>query len=260
MEIIYFLIAILTTIVGALTGMGGGVLIKPFLDLIGTYDPATISLLSSLSVFSMSIVAIIKQLFQKAKLDIKIVLPLGLGAVIGGNIGQTLLDKVISSSENKDFISIIQNAILCGMLMLIFYYMINKDKYPSKELKGFGPSACVGLVLGLISAFLGIGGGPMNVAAFVYLFSYDTKVAALSSLVTIIFSQIAKLGLVAVTTGFSTYDLSVAPYMIVGAIMGGFIGSKMTFKFTENQIEKAFNWVQVLVMLLCIINIILMVL
>ncbi len=49
--IVYFLIILFATIVGAGAGMGGGVIIKPTLDLISDYNVVTISFLSSVTVF-----------------------------------------------------------------------------------------------------------------------------------------------------------------------------------------------------------------
>ena len=53
MSLLYFLIALGATTVGALTGMGGGVIIKPLCDVIGTYDAQTIGVLACITVFSM---------------------------------------------------------------------------------------------------------------------------------------------------------------------------------------------------------------
>lgn len=256
MNIIYFFIAIATTTIGSLTGMGGGVIIKPVLDMIGHFDAGTIGILSSISVFSMSVVAIVKQILAKAEFRLGVVIPLGFGAGFGGITGQIIFDNLVASFENKTFITVIQNFFLGILILVVFLYMINKDKIKSKELTGKVNSFLVGVCLGIISSFLGIGGGPINVAIFIYLFSYDTKMAATSSLIAILFSQISKLASIAFTTGFAEYDLSVLPYMVVGAIMGGFIGSKLTIKFTDKQIEFAFNIAQIFIFILCIVNII----
>lgn len=69
MELIYFVVVWIATTAGALTGMGGGVIIKPVLDVIGEYDAATIGVLCSCTVFTMSIVSIHKQVRQKAKIE-----------------------------------------------------------------------------------------------------------------------------------------------------------------------------------------------
>ena len=41
--LIYFVVIVLANTVGAISGMGGGVLIKPILDLIGAHSVAGIS-------------------------------------------------------------------------------------------------------------------------------------------------------------------------------------------------------------------------
>ena len=125
-----------------------------------------------------------------------------------------------------------------------------------RELRGVVVSLLVGVFLGICSSFLGIGGGPINVALIIYLFSFDTKTATVCSLVTILFAQISKLTTVALTTGFGVFDLSIAPVMIVGAIAGGFIGASLNKKCSEAAVEKAFNAVQLLVLAISIFNIV----
>ena len=117
-------------------------------------------------------------------------------------------------------------------------------------------SLLVGVCPGICSSCLGLGGGPINVALIIYLFSFDTKTATVCSLVTILFAQISKLTTVALTTGFGVFDLSIAPVMIVGAIAGGFIGASLNKKCSEAAVEKAFNAVQLLVLAISIFNIV----
>ena len=134
--------------------------------------------------------------------------------------------------------------------------MRNKSHIKSMSLHGLAPSVLVGVFLGICSSFLGIGGGPINVALIIYLFGYDTKSATVCSIVTILFSQISKLGSVALSTGFAVYDLSILPVMVVGAIAGGFIGASLSKKLQEQTVDRAFNAVQLLVLALAIVNII----
>lgn len=255
MGVIYFLITILATTMASLTGMGGGIIMKPILDILGHFDTATIGVLSSISVFTTSFVSTFKNILNKNKFNMEIVIPLGIGAVCGGSIGQMIFSFFTRSFENKSIITIIQNIIIGILICFVFWYIKNKDNIPSKNLTGSVTSYLVGLVLGIVSSFLGIGGGSINVPIFIYLFSYDTKTAGISSLVTIVFAQMSKLISVAVTTGFAVYDLSISPYMVIGAIMGGTIGSKLATKFTSKQIEKAFIFLLFIIFGLCIWNI-----
>ena len=60
--LIYFFIALICTFAGAITGMGGGVVIKPVLDMMGDFDSASIGALSS-----MSVTTFIRQVGKKKK-------------------------------------------------------------------------------------------------------------------------------------------------------------------------------------------------
>ena len=47
--IIYTLVILTATSLGAVAGLGGGVIIKPLLDLVGAHDAATINIYSSVA-------------------------------------------------------------------------------------------------------------------------------------------------------------------------------------------------------------------
>ena len=95
----------------------------------------------------------------------------------------------------------------------------------------------------------------INVTLIIYLFSYSTKTATVCSLVTILFAQISKLGTTALTTGFADFDLSIVPLMAAGAVLGGFIGAGLNKKLSESTVEKAFNCIQVLVLMISVFNV-----
>ena len=107
-----------------------------------------------------------------------------------------------------------------------------------------------------IGSLTGMGDGPINVALIIYLFFISTKTATVCFLVTILFAQISKLTTIALTTGFAEFDLSVAPVMIIGAILGGFIGAGLNKKCKEGTVGKSFNCMQILVLGITVLNII----
>src|SRR5699024_2309164 len=114
----------------------------------------------------------------------------------------------------------------------------------------------IGFILGILAAFLGIGGGPLNVAILALLFSMGAKEAALNSIFIIFFSQASALLLVTFTTGFSEFDLSMLVFMIPGGIIGGFLGSK-TSKFVYDQtVEKIFSAGIILIIFISIWNVV----
>lgn len=253
-KLLYFIIAILATTIGSSTGMGGGVIIKPVLDVLGDFDVETIGMLSSITVFAMSLVSVGKQLRNQAKVDGKVAIPLALGSVAGGIIGNKILDAALSNQDMSK-VKVIQNMVLAALLIVIFFYMLNKDRLPKLGLTGYPISIVTGVVLGIFSSFLGIGGGPINVAAFIFLFAYDTKTSAVYSLITILFSQISKLGTVMFTKGFGGYNFSILPFMIIGGILGGFIGAEINKRLPEKRVDFLFNAAQIAIFGICIFNI-----
>ena len=115
--LLYFLIAIGATTVGALTGMGGGVIIKPVMDVIGAYDAATIGVLSSITVFSMSVVSIGKQMLARTSIPFGTAIPLAIGSVAGGQLGQLMLTALTAGLPNAQ-VTAVQNVVL-GLLILV---------------------------------------------------------------------------------------------------------------------------------------------
>lgn len=253
--LLYFLIAIGATTAGALTGMGGGVIIKPVLDVLGSYDAAAIGVLSSITVFSMAVVSIGKQILARTPIPYKIAVPLAVGSVAGGQLGQRMLTALTAGLPNPQ-VTAVQNVALGLLILLVYWYMRHKQSIPSRHFDRPFPALLAGVFLGVCSSFLGIGGGPINVALIILLFSYDTKTAAVCSLITILFAQISKLCSVAMGTGFSAYDLSMAPAMVIGAVAGGSIGAALNKKLPVKTVERAFNGVQLLVLGICVFNII----
>lgn len=88
------------------------------------------------------------------------------------------------------------------------------------------------------------------------LFSMTANEAARNSILVIFFSQGSKIFSIAVTTGFSSYNLDMLPAMIIGGITGGIIGYKINKSVSEKSIIKIFNSVILAIILLNLYNII----
>jgi len=255
LHVIYFLIAILATTAGAIAGISGGIVIRPLLDIMNHFDAQTISVLSSITVLSMSVVSAGKQLMQKAPLNYKVVIPLAIGASLGGVIGQRLLATIVAAFEIGRIVTMIQNSLLLAISIAVFLYIRNRDKIKSLNMSNMLLIVLTGVFLGMIAAFLGIGGGPINVAMLILLFSFDIKTAAVGSIVIILFSQTANVIRVGTTIGFSAFDLRMLPPMIIGAMSGGFIGASLNKKLSLKVIESCFFVMLALVAAFAIFNI-----
>ncbi len=250
MGIIYFLIALLATTIGASAGLGGGVIIKPALDALQDYNVFVIGILSSATVFSMAVVSTIKSIRRGIKIE-KTLIALTIGALIGGFLGKEIFSLVYARIA-PNVLTTIQAAIIIALLLI----SLLRNKLPEWHIKNTIFTALVGLTLGCLSAFLGIGGGPINVAVLCMFFAMDIKKAAAGSIFIILFSQMTKLVSTALTTGFGHYDYTVLLLMIPAGILGGFLGAYLNKKLSEEYIQRAFSVVVIAIIMLNVYNIV----
>jgi uncharacterized membrane protein YfcA len=251
MMILYFSIGLLATIFGSLVGLGGGVVIKPVLDAIGTYDLTTIGILSSFTVFSMAVVSTGKQMKKGFKVE-KNMLIITAGSILGGGIGNSIFGIFLKTLNNEGLATAIQGMILAGLLILVLF----KGKLPKYHLHNLIILFFIGLVLGAIASFLGIGGGPINVMVLVLLLNMDIKKAAVTSILIILLSQFAKLILIFIGAGFGGHDLSMLYVMVPGGIIGGLVGAHFNHKLSHEAIHRIFNTAIVALVILNFYNVV----
>ncbi len=233
---IYFLVAFLATSIGALVGLGGGVIIKPVLVAISSYDLFTLSMLSSLAVFSMALLTTSIKVYEGLALDKRVVL-IGIGSVSGGFLGKPLLQEFIkaTSAQTANFL---QSSMLAILMVVVLWLTLRKGKTFHLQHPLF--VILCGLTLGVISTFLGIGGGPINVALFTLLFSYSLDRAIVYSLFLILLSQGTMLLLTLLSGGFLQADLTMAPWVIIGGVCGALCGRFFVKKLNTSTKRTAF--------------------
>lgn len=253
--ILYFLIGLIASTFGALAGLGGGIIIKPVLDVIGDYDVVTIGILSTATVFSMSAISLLSSVRQDNQIKVKLSTLIALSSIVGGVSGKALFNYSVANIENQDLITLIQASIIASLMAMIFVFVRYKHVIKTYQLQNSVIIIGVGLALGILAAFLGIGGGPFNVAILYLLFSMRPKEAGLNSIFIIFFSQLSSIIYSARTTGFSQYDLSMLPYMIVGGVVGGMIGTRLVRKITERTVDKVFMIGIIIIILISLMNV-----
>ncbi len=255
--IIVFAVSLLSSAVGAICGIGGGVIIKPVLDATGIMSVSAISFLSGCTVLSMSVVSVFKNIKSgNTSLDIKMSSLLALGAVAGGVTGKIGFQMLKDYAGNETLIGMVQAAVLLAITTLTLIYTLLKSGIKTKQYKSRGVLVSVGLILGIMSSFLGIGGGPMNLIALEYFFSMRTKEAAFNSLYIIMFSQIASLIQVSLTGTMPEVNMIYALLMVGGGILGGNIGSIINKRIDEKAVTKLFIGLLVVIIGINIYNIV----
>ncbi|MCA5014505.1 MULTISPECIES: sulfite exporter TauE/SafE family protein [unclassified Enterococcus] len=246
--LIYFVTVFLSNTVGALSGMGGGVIIKPALDFLGYHSLNTIAFYSSVAVFTMSISSTYKQYQNGIHIQWNKAVGVSMGSLIGGMIGDLLLNRALIATSNQEQVQMIQYSIMLITLILVLLYNQFSDWH--FQFKRSSVFVFVGLFLGILSTFLGIGGGPINVACLIFFFGMEIKSATVYSIITIFFSQLAKLGTIAFSTGFAGFDLTMLWAIIPAALLGGYVGGVFSKKMSEQRVAQLYSFVIFLVILL----------
>lgn len=231
-------------------------IIKPVLDMLGHFDVPTIALLSSATVFSMSATSLIKAIRIGVTIKWKVSSNLALGSIMGGIIGKSIFNYLIAYVNNDEFIGFIQSGMLALLLLIIFILVRNMKNLNAFHVQNPLMIFLVGSGLGVLSSFLGIGGGPLNVAVLYLVFSMNVKNTMINSIFIIFFSQLSTLFTVGLTTGFSIYDTSMLGYMIIGGILGGVIGTAAADKVSNNKVESIFNVTIILILFINVYNMI----
>ena len=147
MELILLLVGFFASVVGAICGIVGGVIIKPVLDSIGFAGADTISFLAGLTVLCMSGYNMIKSFMAKEKMDLETGTPLAFGAAIGGIAGKQLFNMIKNGSSNPSFVGGVQAASLGIATFLTLIYTLKSDKIQTRHIKSKLVCAIIGLVL-----------------------------------------------------------------------------------------------------------------
>ncbi|MDO5089194.1 MAG: sulfite exporter TauE/SafE family protein [Leptotrichiaceae bacterium] len=237
--LIYTVIISVATTLGAISGLGGGVVIKPLFDAAGFHTMSEIGFYSSVAVFTMSIVSIIKQMKNGFSFQMKVIFWISFGSLVGGTVGENIFN-IFAETYKNETVKIVQGGMLAFTLVCILIYTLNKEKIKSYRMKNFPSIFAAGFFLGAVSVFLGIGGGPLNVALLMLLFSYTMKEATVYSIATIFFAQISKLGNIIFSGKIHSYNLSFIPFICISAVAGGFIGTVINQKLNGGKIEKIY--------------------
>lgn len=253
-QVILILIAFLATIIGATTGIGGGIVIKILYDVIGIHSVLEIGFYTTILVFTMCIISVYKQYRGGFKYDLNVLLSISVGSMLGGYVGNWLLN-LFARDIPRQQLQIGQSIILLITLLFLLYYTYRKSGSDFSLKQSRINMILLGLFLGAISIFLGIGGGPLNVSLLVIFFGYTMKQASIYSVATVFFSQITKIFTILVEQQYAEFELSLVPWLILVGIVGGYYGTRINQRISNAAIGKIYNIFMVAMCGLTVFNI-----
>ncbi|MBI1721828.1 Sulfite exporter TauE/SafE [Lactobacillus crispatus] len=255
MKLILFVVGIIASIIGALTGVGGGIVLKTFYDLVNAGGVLAIGFYSTVLVFTMCIVSVLKQIKSGFSFDWPFLISISVGSIFGGYIGNSLLNyaaKYIPENTTK----LIQSVILLITLIFLTIFTNKSSKYRQKEANfNWFAAFWLGLFLGAISIFLAIGGGPLNVSLLVIIFHFTMKQSSIYSIATVFFSQITKIISIIATGQFMKFDPVMIPLLMLAGIIGGYIGTVWNQKISSAKLEQLYTYFMIALVLITGFNV-----
>ena len=242
-----------------LFGVGGGFLMTPLLIFMGI-PPATAVGTESVQILGSSVSGAMAHGLKK-NIDYEIGIFLLIGGIFGSTLG-VILFNFFKESGNIDliikFLYILFLAIIGTLMLIESTISLVKEKNVEGKIKNknrnflnllplkfrFRQSKIyisillpifVGILVGLLSAFMGVGGGFVMVPAMIYIFRMGTVVAIGTSLFQIVFVTL-NVTILHATFNFSV-DLILAIFLLIGGVIGAQYGSKFTSRFKGEQIR-----------------------
>ena len=255
MALLYLLISFGASVIGGICGIGGGIIIKPLLEMFNMASVSAISFLSGCTVLALTLYSVGKNLTDRSgTIKLATGTPLAIGAAVGGVIGKYIFTAISTWAANENITGATQALVLLALTFGTMLYSVKKASIRPLSIER--PSVCllIGLILGTVSSFLGIGGGPFNLVVLHYFFSMETKPAAANSLYIILFSQATNLLITVFSGKIPAFEWPVLILMVLGGIFGGMAGRACNKKLDNRSANRLFIGILFVIMAICIYN------
>ena len=257
-----FLLLGLGGIVGMLSGMfgvGGGFLMTPLLFFIGI-PPAVAVATEANQIVASSFSGVLAHLKRKT-VDLRMGTVLLVGGLIGAALGVQLFNFLKSLGQVDLLVKlcyVVFLGIIGGLMFIESLRAIRRAKktggVPTRKKHNWVhalpfkmkfrtsglyisviPPLLVGVLVGVLAAIMGVGGGFIMVPAMIYLLGMPTKVVVGTSLFQIMFVT-AFTTLLHATTNF-TVDMPLAVLLLVGGVIGAQFGAMIGTRLKAEQLR-----------------------
>ncbi|MCR8725967.1 sulfite exporter TauE/SafE family protein [Frigidibacter sp. ROC022] len=257
-----FLLLGMGMMVGILSGMfgvGGGFLLTPLLFFIGI--PSAVAVATGADLIVASSFSGVLAHLKRRTVDLR----MGMMLLVGGLVGAALGVQIFAAMREVGQVDLLVKLFYVVFLGIIGSLMfaeslraIRRARQPGTKPKrrrhnwvhnlplkmkfrtsglyiSVLPPLGIGLLVGVLSAIMGVGGGFIMVPAMIYLLGVPTKVVIGTSLFQIIFVTGFTTLLHATTT--HTVDLGLALVLVLGGVIGAQIGTRLGTKLKAEQLR-----------------------
>ncbi len=229
-EALYFLVGLMASFLGSMAGLGGGFLAVPTLYYLGLPISNAVAT-SKFMVFINSLTSTYRysrRLKNPVKLYLAVVTPMTVTAYLGAYLAATTPKKILAL--------IVGLVLLAGSTrMLLEKGEKRGEKKLVDERRVYVLGAFLGTISGIISGLTGLGGGVVNVPAFIYVLNLPVHNSASLSMACILPAAISS------TIRHAIDRLIVWKAAIpisLGAVVGGWLGPKTALKLSKEKLRK----------------------
>ena len=245
MEIIGYLASILIGISLGLIGGGGSILTIPILVYLFKINPV---LATTYSLFIVGFTAAIGSFkhYQLGNLKFKSAIPFAIPSLISIIVVRKFLMPIIPEtifslgtfSLTKDVLIMLLFSVL---MIAASYSMINSKKDIAQEVEpDVVKVAFIGALVGIVTGFLGAGGGFLIIPALIFFTGLTMKEAIGTSLLIIAFNSL--FGFLGDVINGVNIDYLFLLSIAFFALIGIFIGTFLSKKIEGSKLKPAFGW------------------
>ena len=240
---VYFILALAATVIGTVVGVGGGMILRPLLNLFDV-SKGLASFTSSFTVLAMAATNLITYKAQGNKVKLNNIVYMGFGGIAGSFVGASMMAYVPADTVNKAYLAAI-------LVMLVS--VIVRERVKMKAVENPLLKVLLGMSCGMLSSFFGIGGGPFLMTVLLVFLDLEPKEAAIQS---ILITLLTTSGSIVRYTMSGYADLSLVLYCVPAGICGGLIGRKVTDMITQKTVRLMFYMVLAVIMLVQIYTVV----
>lgn len=217
--LLYLLCGILAGLLGGYLGVGGGIVIVPFLTLAAGLDIKQ-AIPVSMAAIVVNSLASSSEYMKKGMVDLELMVVLTFAMVLGMLIGSTLL-TIVSASYIK--------LLLAGFMLYTAVTLMRGQEKPAHIVAANKASrlrlcAVLSFLGGILAGLVGVGGGLIVIPLMFLIIGIPLATARGTSSFIVGFSGAASLAVYFIN---GLVSLAVAPPVILGTIVGGKLGGRL---------------------------------
>jgi len=224
-----FFVGALGSAIGSLIGAGGGVVLTPLLTALHLSQHQAHG--TSLCVITVTAAISALKYSSRGQVDIMAAVVLSLGAILTSPLGARTSSRLNAPMLKRYFGAFL---VLVSLMVPCLPYIGQSAMFTLPLFRQRVLLAVVGMLTGFMSGLLGIGGGTINVPVLVLFAAFPQKLAQGTALLAMVVPSIrASLAHIQL----QQVVLRLLPALIVGALIGGIVGSSTALYLPEAKLR-----------------------